>query len=106
MRIDRRHFLQGAIASTTAFPLVDSSSAAPAEADIRLAYRTPARSGGGLSETVVAEAAAAGFGWIEAVENEVRDHLDRPEDLKRVLDGHRVGIATVTVAGDRGRSFA
>ena len=100
MRIDRRHFLQGAIASTTALPLIDSSSAASAEADIRLACRTAAWSGGGLSEAVAAKVAAAGFEWIEAVEDEVRDYLDRPEDLKRVIEAHGVGLATVTVTGD------
>ena len=55
MRIDRRHFLQGAIASTTALPLIDSSSAASTEANIRLACRMATWSGGGLSGAVVAK---------------------------------------------------
>lgn len=100
MRIDRRHFLQGAIASTTALPLLDSSSAAPAETDIRLACRTAAWSGGTFSEATLVKVAATGFGWIEASENEVQDYQDRPEELKRPLDASGVGLATVTVAGD------
>lgn len=100
MRIDRRHFLQGAIASTAALPLIDSSSAAPAEADIRLACGTAAWNGGTLSEATVAKVAATGFGWIEASEHEVQDYQDRPEELKRALEVPGVGLATVTVTGD------
>ena len=48
----------------------------------------------------MASVAAAGFGWIEAGEGDVRDYLDRPEDLKQVFETHGVGLATVAIEGN------
>jgi sugar phosphate isomerase/epimerase len=68
---------------------------------VKIACSTAAVRRNGMSlDQALAAAAAAGYSWVEVSGDELWDYNERPEDFKKLLGEHGLGLVTAAIAGD------
>src|SRR5437763_16733869 len=51
-------------------------------------------------DQTLAAVAAAGYGWVEVSGEELWDYHQRPDDLKKLLEKHGLGLVTAAIGGN------
>jgi sugar phosphate isomerase/epimerase len=68
---------------------------------VKIACSTTAVRRNGMSlDQALAAVAAAGYTWVEVGGDELWDYNERPDDFKKLLDQHGLGLVTACIGGD------